>query len=433
MYGENGAAMRRELAALLRQHRIQHRIGGPTQPDRAVLGLQIRQYRQSLLIWCTQAMQAASPLLFSNFPTKQANPFRTGRPGTTGAGELARALEHAKTHSSARAASSHLLTTPSDNRVVEHWRELARAAALAEHDTATEVASHLSATQAQTLVGDVAAIAQALVVLDQRYSNTPGWERLSQPARLGWAALAAALDVSLGQPDYTIDSSGWRPKTKPIEGPTRTGILGVLQGEHNLAVRLKSSPNMTNLRLIVDSQRLLSSRLAPFAARIDNGLARRWEARSATYSRIQQQLREVGGRLGAGGLAAAEGANAVTRLESIPSDTIIEPRVLSGFQTLFTKIDARIADVVESGVERGALVKRVTVPRLVTGTGQLVQPDRERYIPVTRAGDLDVVQTVRNELRPRPRIEAVGPGPSRTDLHAALIHRPESRTGDLGL
>jgi hypothetical protein len=424
MYGENGAAMRRELAALLRQHRIQHRIGDPAQPDRAVHGVQIRQYRQSILIWCTQAMQAASPLLFSNLPTKPANPFRAGRPGTTGAGELARALEHAKAHSSAHAASSDVLTTPTGNPVLEHWRGLARAATLAEHDTAAEVASHLTAPQAQALVGDVAAIAQALVVLDQRYKNTPGWEQLSQNARLGWAALAAALDVNLGQPDYTVDSTGWRPKTKPIEGPAKPGILGVLQAEHNLSVRLKSSPNATNLRLIVDSQRLLSDRLAPLAARIDDGLAQRCEARAATYSRIQRQLRDIGGRLGEGGLAAAEGANAVARLAAIPPGTIIEPRVLSGFQTLFDKIDSRIADIVESGIERGAFVKRVTVPRLVTGTGQLVQPVRERYLPVTRPSDLDVVQTVRNELRPRPRIEAVGPDPTRADLHAALVHRP---------
>jgi hypothetical protein len=60
MYGENGAAMRRELAALLRQHRIQHRFGGPAQPDRAVLGLQVRQYRQNLLSWCTQAMTSST-------------------------------------------------------------------------------------------------------------------------------------------------------------------------------------------------------------------------------------------------------------------------------------------------------------------------------------------------------------------------------------
>jgi hypothetical protein len=424
MYGENGAAMRRELAALLRQHRIQHRLGSPAQPDRAALGQQILQYRQNLLIWCTQAMQAASPLVFSNLPTKPANPFRAAQPCTTGAGELARALEHAKAHSSASAASIEQLTTPSDNPVVEHWRDLARAAVLSEHDTAPEIASHLTASQAQALVGDVAAIAQGLVVLDQRYKNTPGWLHLPQSARLGWASLAAALDVNLGQPDFTVDSTGWRPKTKLIEGPAKLGILGVLQAEHNLTVRLKSMPNMTNLRLTVDSQRLLSSHLVPFAARIDDRLAKRWEARCTTYSVIQKQLRDVGGRLGEGGLAAAEGANAVTRLKATPSDTIVEPRVLSGFQTLFTRIDARIADIIESGVERGAFVKRVTVPWLVTGSGQLVQPVRERYLPVTRPSDLDVVRTVRNELRPKPRIEAVGPGPTRTDLHAALIHQP---------
>ena len=36
----------------------------------------------------------------------------------------------------------------------------------------------------------------------------------------------------------------------------------------------------------------------------------------------------------------------------------------------------RIADIVEGGIERGSLVKRLTAPRLVTGTGQLVQPSR---------------------------------------------------------
>lgn len=422
-YGENGANMRRELAALLRQHRIQHRIGGPGHRDRAALGVQIRQYRHSLLIWSTQAMHAAEPLLFSNLPTRPVNPFRAARRGTS-AGELARALEHAKAHSSVGPASIDQLTKPSDNPVVEHWRGLARAAALAEHDTATDVASQLSAPQAQALVGDVAAIAQALVILDQRYKNTPGWEQLAQNARLGWAALAVALDVNLNQPDYTVDDTGWRPKTKLIDGPARPGILGVLQAEHNLAVRLKSTPNMANLRLTVDSQRLLSSRLAPFAARIGSGVAQRWEARAATYSTIQRQLREVGGRLGEGGLAAAEGANAVTRLAALPPDTIVEPRVLAGFQTLFTKIDARIADIVEGGVEGGTFVKRVTVPRLDAGSGQLVQPVRERYVPVSLANELDVVQTVRDELRPRPRLEPVGPVPTRADLHAALIHRP---------
>ena len=53
-------------------------------------------------------------------------------------------------------------------------------------------------------------------------------------------------------------------------------------------------------------------------------------------------------------MAVAEGSNAVARLRSVPSGTIVEPRVLSGFQLLFDRFDHRIADVIEDGVERGA-------------------------------------------------------------------------------
>jgi hypothetical protein len=37
--------------------------------------------------------------------------------------------------------------------------------------------------------------------------------------------------------------------------------------------------------------------------------------------------------------------------------------------------------VIEDGIERGLFVQRVEVPRLVTGTGDLVQPIRERFVP----------------------------------------------------
>src|SRR5690606_32436756 len=119
--------------------------------------------------------------------------------------------------------------------------------------------------------------------------------------------------VSLGQPDYAVDHIGWRPKSKIITGPARPGILGVLQAQHNLTVRMKALPNATNLRLVVDSQRLLSSHLVPFAARIDERLAARWSQRADTYATIQRQLRDVAGVLGRGGQAAAEGAIAVAR------------------------------------------------------------------------------------------------------------------------
>ena len=282
----------------------------------------------------------------------------------------------------------------------------------------------MTAPQAQALVGDVAALTQALVVLDQRYKNTPGWEPLAQSARLGWASLAAALDVNLGQPDYAVDHLGWRPKTKVITGPVRPGILGVLQAQHNLVIRMKSVPNATNLRLVVDSQRLVSAHLAPYAARIDERLAGRWIERAETYSVVQKELREIGGLLGKGGLAVAEGANAVARLKALPHYTIVEPRVLSGFQLLFNRLDDRIADVIEDGVEQGAFFKRVTLPRLVGGGGQLVRPVRQRFVPVTSSTDLAVVKTVRERLRPKDETPMATPGPTRVDLHSALIHRP---------
>lgn len=429
MYGESGAAMREELAALLRLHRVQQKLRGPTQETRAELGLLIREYRQSVLVWMNQAMRAAQPLVFSNLPAADPNPFRSvassGR--LTPAGELARTIDAAAQQSTARIASFEALTTPHPNAMVEHWRLAARAAALAEHDTSAEVARRMTAGQAQALVGDIAALTQAVVVLDRRYTRVPGWEPLADGPRLGWASLAAALDVSLGQPDYAVDHLGWRPKTKVITGPARPGLLGVLQAEHNLVIRMKTTPSVTNLRLVVDSQRLLSHHLIPLAARISTATADKWADRGDTYSLLQQQLRDISGVLGKGGLAAAEGANAVARVRALPADTIIEPRVLSGFHLLFDRLDDRIADLIETGIERGTFVQRVTLPRLVEGGGGLVQPVRERFVPVAAATDLAVVRTARERLRPRASLPAATPGATRVDLHSALIHRPPRR------
>jgi hypothetical protein len=264
--------------------------------------------------------------------------------------------------------------------------------------------------------------------------NTPGWERFAQGARLGWSALAAAIDVNLGQPDYTVDQLGWRPKTKVIEGPARPGILGVLQAEHNLVVRMRAFPNAPNLRRVVDSQRLVSRHLIPFAERIDPRLADRWTARAETYRRLQQELRRIGGRLGNGGYAAAEGANAVSRLCALPADTIVEPRVRGGFQLLFDRLDQRIADVIDDGIDRRAYLQRVALPRLVEG-GSLVAPVRERFVPVDRGANPELVETVRGRLQRHPaELQQPTPGTTRADIHAALIHRPEGRNrNDLSL
>ncbi|GAB3862690.1 hypothetical protein GCM10028801_28690 [Nocardioides maradonensis] len=427
MYGENGAQMRTELAILLRQHRVMHRLGTDSPTERAEVGRQIQRYRQVVLAWCTQAIDAAAPLTFANVPSKPADPFRSTSDHGAAVRELQRALIRAWEAGTTDRATTAEITSTAANDVVEHWRVAARAAALAEHDTAPDQSIHLTAAQARTIAGDVAAITQALVVLDRRYRNNPGWETLPGSDRLGWAALATALDVSLGQPDFSVDQTGWHPRTRPIPGPGKPGVLGVLQAQHNLLVGLKSPPNAMNLRRIVDSQRLLTGRLVPYAEQVDPDLAARWRARASTYDRMLHELRNVGGRLGNGGAAAAEAANAVSRMSSLSAETIIEPRMLGGFQALFQRLDARIADILETGVERGAFVQRVTVPRLVSGDGQLVAPVRERFVPVSRATDLDVIRTTREHLRPRPAPQVVSPGTSRADLASALVHRPRPR------
>ncbi|MEX1907168.1 hypothetical protein L6241_02520 [Janibacter sp. Y6] len=186
MYGENGAQMRTELAALLRQHRIMRRLAEDSSVERAAAGQQILRFRQTVLVWCAQAIGVARPLTFPNVPQKPADPFRAASDHGAAVAELARALEAAPDQATTLPASSQEFTTPSANSVIEHWRLAARAAALAEHDTAPDQAIHLTAAQARTIAGDVAAISQALVVLDRRYQNTPGWE-LPSPGAIGSA------------------------------------------------------------------------------------------------------------------------------------------------------------------------------------------------------------------------------------------------------
>ena len=197
-------------------------------------------------------------------------------------------------------------------------------------------------------------------------------------------------------------------------------------------MRLKPFPTAMNLRLIVDSQQRLSRRLAILAKRTDAPRAEAWTARAASYSVLKQQLRNVGGRTGKGDAAVAEAANATARLRALPDDTIVEPRVAAGFQTLFNSIDERIADIVEDGIDRGAYLQRVQVPRLVTDSGKLVTPTRERFMPLDRSANKDLVSAVRG-LVPRVEPEHATPGRSRSALHSALIHQPVARRTEPGI
>src|SRR3954454_3575432 len=104
MYGENGDLMRAELSALLRQHRIQQRIGGEgiytvaattTTDQRRKIGALLRRYPQGVLVWCHQATIAAAPATVSNLSHTPVNPFRAANSHHGALAALSRAVEQA--------------------------------------------------------------------------------------------------------------------------------------------------------------------------------------------------------------------------------------------------------------------------------------------------------------------------------------------------
>lgn len=416
MYADSGSALRQEMTALLELHRVRRRFGQPDQMAQHVAA--IGHYRANVLAWCASALHHVAPMSFSNLPPRNPNPFESS--GTSSATrDLAREIARARAASSAAPALLDQLTAHCDNELVEHWRQAARAAALAERDI-TEVAPRtITAPQAAAVVSDVAAVTQALVVLDRRYHRVPGWTTLARGATLGWTALAAALDVNLNPPDFTIDAAGWQPRVRSMHGRVPPGLLGVLQAEHNVLAGLAHVPHALRLRFVVDSQRVLSARLGTLARRTEPERIDYWDARARLYAELQRHLRDIGGVRGGGERAATEAANVVARLRAVPSDTIVEPRTLAGFTMLAERIDDRIAAVVEQGITRGDYVQRVTLPRLDVDAGQLVHTPRARYRVVSHPDELPLVHVAR-QLRAQETHRRQGPDASRVQLHAAL-------------
>ena len=77
MYGESGAALRREMTDLLRMHRVQRRFGAADHVASQVV--LVRQYRQNVLAWCGNALQLAIPMSFTNLPPRQPQSVRAER------------------------------------------------------------------------------------------------------------------------------------------------------------------------------------------------------------------------------------------------------------------------------------------------------------------------------------------------------------------
>ena len=266
MYGENIGLLRNELATLLSQHRVSERIRhdlARTRPPLEVEDAQhevralIRRYRHSVLTWCHQAMAQSDPNPKSDHPGNTFDPpdrlrQSLGRVVASNLEALPRLEE---------------LTTRHDVRTLETWRQAAKAAALAEHDLGHGIGDGLlDHREWLTLVGDVADITKALLILDRRYRQLPGWEPLRGTRHLDRYTndCSTHAQARLGEPDYNIDWRGWHPPDPEI-APDADPIVHVLGAEHRLLNSLAYVPSMANLRHLITSQRELSHLAAGLA------------------------------------------------------------------------------------------------------------------------------------------------------------------------
>jgi len=433
-YGENGRQVRAELTTLLRQHRIQQRLGGPgihtvpettTPEQRELLGEQIQRYRYAALAWCLHAVAAANP--------------RINLEGTTArsrgpAEELRYRLKQSMNFSNAGLPPLNELSTQQEFPMVENWRQVARAAVLGEHDFPGLMDyGRMSSAQCMTVLKDAAEVTRALVVLDKRYEKIPGWIPIRERGRLDRAAQVCAVFAGYDEPDYSVDHKGWRPPPATINGGPLPGIGGVLQAEHNMLVHLAQFPTALNLRRVLDGQRILSHEAARRAPNVAPELIEKWLEREQTYKRLIDETRDIGGLAGNGGSAAAEAANAVGRLRRIHVDEITTAESLRNLDKLFSRTDARVAAIIEQGVAERLYFISVKVPRIVSSFGEVVSPIRERYVPITAPINTELIAIARRDLRPPAVLPTapVDPHESRRELRESIDHRPSSRL-DLG-
>jgi hypothetical protein len=434
MYAENGGHLRAELSTLLRQHRVQQRLGGAgshtipettTAEERRLLGEQIGRYRHSGLVWCVQAVRAANPRM-----NLQGTSTRTRGP----AEELRYRLDVAIAHSS-RLPGLDELTSEQPFAMVESWRRVARAATLGEHDFDAGLGyGRLSQVQCMTLLKDASDVARGLVGLDRRYSNIPGWQPLKDAGWLARAAETCATFAGYGEPDYTIDLRGWQPRRTLVEGPGLPGLTGVLQAQHNLLVHLGEFPDARSLRLVLDSQRIVSRDAATF----DPLAAPDWSRRASTYLRLIRATNDIGGTVGDGGPAAGEAALAASRIEQVTrvqaGTDVADSGPLRHLAQLAREIDERITQVIQQGARERIYFARVPFPRVDKDAAGLVKPTRQRYVPMTADVCQELLELVRDELRPEaeaPRAPTRAAA-SRVELAAALVHRPEPRRAQSG-
>ncbi|MGY0390581.1 hypothetical protein ACWZJV_26715 [Nocardioides sp. WG-D5] len=329
------------------------------------------------------------------------------------------------------------LATPQDIGIIEEWRRAAKAAALAEHDLDGGLGGGiLTHREWLTLVGDIADITKALRVLDHRYRNLPGWERLK-----GVRGLDQHIDdcstrsqARYGIPDYNIDWRGWHAPHPEIS-PDADTITRVIAAEHRLLSSLKTVPSMANLRHLLHSQRELSNLAALRARDIAPEQAAQFRRREQNLAKVSKTARTAGGLAGTGASATQRSADAVRLLATIPIGEMIDVDALRNLDKLFRHIDNALHRAIEYGFNTRIYLVRNTLPRIDPTDG--LQPHRARQIfePLQHEGRTPLVAVARRYLRTAP-VQIAPPGVAainRADFDNAINRRRSSGRGRASL
>lgn len=430
MYGENGGELRNALVTLLGQYRVHFHLRleiSRTHPPHATTARQIEftrqilRYRRTILTWCHQTLDQANPN-----PKAERSPELYEPPDW-----LCRALTRLRDRNPGPLPSMGELATPQDICILENWRRAAKAAALAEHDLDGGLGGGiLTHREWLTLVGDVADITKALHVLDHRYCNLPGWERLKGVRGLDQHIddCATHNQARYGIPDYNIDWRGWHPP-QPEVSPAADMITHVLAAEHRLLSSLKTVPSMPNLRHLLHSQRELSNLAALRARDIAPEQAAQFRRREQSLAKVSKAARAAGGLAGTGASATQHSADAVRLLVTIPVGEMIDVDALRNLDKLFRHVDNTLRRAIEHGFNTRIYLVRNTLPRIDPADGLQPHQARQIFEPLQREGRTPLIAVARRSLRSDP-LRMAPPGYaaiSRADLRNAVNRR--RRTG----
>lgn len=430
MYGENGGELRNALVTLLGQYRVNYRLLleiSRTHPPHATTSRQIEftrqilRYRRTILTWCHQALEQANPN-----PKAERSPELYEPPDW-----LCRALTRLRHRNPGPLPSLSELASPQEIGILENWRRAAKAAALAEHDLDGGLGGGiLTHREWLTLVGDIADITKALHILDHRYRNLPGWERLKGVRGLDQHIndCATHSQARYGIPDYNIDWRGWHPP-QPEISPDADTITHVLAAEHRLLSSLTTVPSMANLRHLLHSQRELSNLAALRARDIAPEQAAQFRRREQNLAKVSRAARAAGGLAGTGASATQHSADATRLLVTIPVGAMIDVDALRNLDKLFRHVDNALHRAIEHGFNTRIYLVRNTLPRIDPADGLQPHQARQIFEPLQREGRTPLIAVARRSLRADP-VRMAPPGYaaiSRADLRSAVNHR--RRTG----